>query len=255
MFSLQRLLIAVATLWIFACVVWFSIVVRRWFAHRETATHRDFPVLVKLGILWIGLAPVISAIQYVATGHRYFWSGAFALFCGLFLIFPGSVFHLLLARRWASRLGVRPRRPTATTFREKSIVVQIAMILAVYGFFGVRLWGFWDQPSMSSAAAGSIVFVVTLIAITICMIIIGIASHVALVLYARSETSDERDRVIGLRGSRNAYGVLVVGIWCVLYLAIADIPHGALLYAIMGVFALAELVRLGSQLVYYRFNA
>jgi hypothetical protein len=158
---------------------------------------------------------------------------------------------ILLARRWASRGS----RHTATTFREKSIVVQVVSILAVFGFFGVRLWGFWDQPSMSSTAASSIMSVVALIGITICMIVINIPSHIALAFYARPEMSDERDRIIRLRGSRNAYGTLAVGIWCVLYLAIAGVPHGALLYVIMGVIALAELVRLGSQLVYYRLGA
>ena len=133
-------------------------------------------------------------------------------------------------------------------------MVQIVSILAVYGFFGARLWGFWDQASLYSAAASAIM-VFALVGITICMIIIVIASHIALIFYARPETLDERDRVIGLRGSRNAYVVLAVGIWCVLCLAITGVPHGALLYAIMGAFALSELVRLGSQLFYYRLGA
>ena len=198
------------------------------------------------GIALLALAPVVSAVQYIATEHQYFWAGAGPFFSGLFMI----VLHLLLERRWASRAA----RPAATTFHEKSIVVQIVSILAVYAFFGVHLWGFWDQPSMSSAAAGATV-VFALVGITICMIIIVIASYIALIFYARPETPDERDRVIGLRGSRNAYGVLTVGIWCVLYFAITGVPHGALLYAIMGAFALAELIRLGSQLLYYRLGA
>jgi hypothetical protein len=198
------------------------------------------------GIALIALAPVVSAVQYIATKHLYFWAGAGPFLAGVFMI----VLHLLLARRWASRAS----RPAATAFLERSIVVQIVSILLVYGFFGARLWGFWDQPPMSFAAAGAIM-VFALIGITICMIIINIAAHIALAFYARPETPDERDRVIGLRGSRNAYGVLAVGVWCVLYLAITGVPHGALLYAIMGAFALAELVRLGSQLVYYRLGA
>ncbi len=198
------------------------------------------------GIALIALAPVVSAVQYIATQHLYFWAGVGTLFSGLLMI----VLDFLLVRRWA----IRASRPAATAFREKSIVVQVVSILAVFGFFGVRLWGFWDQPPMSSAFA-SATMVFALIGITVCMIVINIASHVALGFYARPEMPDERDRFIRLRGSRNAYGVLAVGIWCVLYLAIAGVPHGALLYAIMGAFALAELVRLGSQLVYYRLGA
>jgi hypothetical protein len=186
-------------------------------------------------------------VQYFATRQLSFWAGIWVVFFGLCLI----VYHLLLVRRMAGGTG----RPAATSFRELSIVAQIISILAVYGFFGVRLWGFWDQPSLSSAGAGAITAIGALIGITICMIIIGIAAHIAIALYATPETADERDDVIGLRGTRNAYGALAVGVWCVLLLAIAGVAHGALFYTIMGVFALAELVRLGSQLVYYRLGA
>lgn len=238
-------------IWILACVGWLVLAARNSSPRTVAGSHRypgepTWSTYRYPSLLVIALAPVVSAVQYIATQHLYFWAGACPLFVGLLII----VFHLVLARRWASRAS----RPAATTFREKSIVVQIVSILVVYGFFGVRLWGFWDQPSMSSAAAG-VVMVFALVGITVCMIIIVIASYVALAFYARPETPDERDRVIGLRGSRNAYGVLAVGIWCVLYLAIAGVPHGALLYAIMGAFALAELVRLGSQLFYYRLGA
>lgn len=149
----------------------------------------------------------------------------------------------------------RESPPAGMTFREKSIVVQVLAILAVYGYFGVRWWGFWNVPSAASAVVGSVAAAGALLGITVCMIVIGVASHIALALYERPETPDERDRIIGLRGSRNAYGALAVTVWCVLFLAMAGISHAALLYAIMGAFALAELVRLGSQLVYYRFGA
>ena len=47
---------------------------------------------------------------------------------------------------------------------------------------------------------------------------------------------------------------MAAGVWCVLLLTIAQQPPGLLFYALLGVFALAELVRLGSQLFYYRFG-
>ncbi len=61
--------------------------------------------------------------------------------------------------------------------------------------------------------------------------------------------------MVELRGSRNAYRALAVGVWCVLLLAMAHTTYGELFYAIIGTFALAELIRLGSQLIYYRFGA
>jgi hypothetical protein len=130
-------------------------------------------------------------------------------------------------------------------FRETSLVAQIVAIVGVYGFYGVRYWGLSFTPV---AATG------VLIGITTLMIVIGIASHAAIRIWATPEKLDERDRLVDLRGSRNAYRALAAGVWCVLLLTIAQQPFGLLFYALMGTFAVAELVRLGSQLFYYRFG-
>lgn len=236
-------------IWILVCVLWLVRAARKLApqgAPRAQGYPGRYPVLLINGIALIGLAPVVSAVQYLATRHLAFWAGACDLFLGLVFI----VYHLIVARRptnWASR-------PAIATFREKSIVVQIVSILLVYSYFAVRLWGFWDYLPTSATVASAVMAIGALIGITVCMIIIGVAAHIALAMFSRQETLDERDRVIGLRGSRNAYGALTVGIWCILFLAIAGAPHGALFYAIMGAFALSELVRLGSQLVYYRLG-
>jgi hypothetical protein len=133
------------------------------------------------------------------------------------------------------------------TFREKSIAVQIAAILVVYAYFGTRYWG--------QLLTGKGAFAV-LMGITFYMIAIMVVAHIIIAVRRRPEKPDERDRVVKLRGSRNAYGVLATGVWCVLLLLImTNAPHSLLFVAMMGAFALSELVRLGSQLVYYRFGA
>jgi len=128
--------------------------------------------------------------------------------------------------------------------------VQIVAIVAVYGYYGVRLWGVPLTPIRATA---------TLIGMTILMILIGIASHILIAVRTRPERADERDEVVELRGARNAYRALAAGLWCVLLLFLAHsflgLPsQGLLFYAIMAAFALAELVRLGSQLLYYRLG-
>jgi hypothetical protein len=129
-------------------------------------------------------------------------------------------------------------------FREKSLAAQVAAILVVYIYYGLRLWGKPLTPISATA---------TLIGITILMILILIAAHIAIRFFSRPELPDERDHVIALRGSRNGYNVLVAGVWCVLLLSIIHAPYGYLFLAINAAVALAELVRLGSQLFYYRF--
>ncbi len=249
--SLPRPALAVGLLWILACAAWFVSTVRK--ARIAPGSHGypgRYPGLLLNGIGLLALTPVVSAIQYIATNHRYFWGGASVIFTGLILI--GC--HFILARRpadWEARPTATTSREKRTGFREKSAMLQIVAILVVYGVYGVRLWDFWR----ASAGPVTVIAIAALIAITIWMIIIGIASHIALVLYMRPEMPDERDRLIDLRGSRNAYFALAAGVWCLLLLAIADPPHGLLFYAIMATFALAEIVRLGSQLFYYRFGA
>jgi hypothetical protein len=144
-------------------------------------------------------------------------------------------------RRVAGQVGAS----NIAAFREMSIVAQIVAIMAVYGFFGVRYWGQRFTPVTATGV---------LIGMTTLMIIIGIVSHGAIRIWAGPEKPDERDLLVNLRGSRNAYRAMAAGAWCVLLLTIAQQPLGLLFYALMGAFALAELVRLGSQLFYYRFG-
>ena len=131
------------------------------------------------------------------------------------------------------------------TYQEKSAVAQIAAILLVYGCFAVR---YWDQPLTHGALAA------ILIGITVCMILISVPAHIAMAIHRRPEKPDERDAVVQVRGTRNGYLALGAGMWGVLLLIMLQTSYGLLFCAALGVFALAELVRLGSQLYYYRFG-
>jgi hypothetical protein len=131
------------------------------------------------------------------------------------------------------------------SFREKSTVAQIAAILLVYGFFAARYWG---HPLTHGAP------VAILIGITVCMILITVPAHIAFAIQKRPEKTDERDTVVHVRGTRNGYLALGAGVWVVLLMIMFQTSYGLLFCAALGVFALAELVRLGSQLYYYRFG-
>jgi hypothetical protein len=131
------------------------------------------------------------------------------------------------------------------TFREKSTVAELAAILLVYGFFAARYWG---QPLTDDAP------VVILISITVGTTFIIIPAQIAFAILRRPEKPDERDVAVEVRGARNAYVALGLGVWCVLFMIVFQTPYGMLFRAALGVFALAELVRLGSQLYYYRFG-
>jgi hypothetical protein len=235
MFDISPLALAAAFLWIALCVVWSVILTRR--KPQSVGLDRFQRGLLLAGIIQLALAPIYCVVHYVLSNHQAWWAGAWAIVPGLLMIGWSSLF-----RRWKAAVD---RRSTAMTFREMSIAAQIAAIALVYTFYGVQLCGVSVTP---------VTAVATLVGITMLMILISIVAHITIALYAGPERSDERDRVVTLRGTRNAYHALAAGVWCVLLLAIAHTPYGLLFYAIMGAFAFAELVRLSSQLIYYRLG-
>jgi hypothetical protein len=226
-----------AILWILGCMTWFAVIARRAFKRSKGAGGVSFEGPLLNGIALMALTPSVSALHYFASGHRAFWGGAGVLVVGLVQI----AYYLGLKRRQSDRKS----SSTVALFREKRLVAQIVAIFAVYGFFGVRYWGLPFTPITATTV---------LIGLTTLMVVISIAFHAAIRIGATPERSDERDLLVDLRGSRNAYRALAAGVWCVLLLTIAQQPLGLLFYALMGTFALAELVRLGSQLFYYRFG-
>jgi hypothetical protein len=131
------------------------------------------------------------------------------------------------------------------TFREKSTAAQFAAILLVYGCVAIHYWG---QPLAGGKP------IVILIGITIWMILIIVPAHIAFAVQRRPESPDERDAVVNVRGTRNGYAALGLGFWCILMMIVLKTSYGLLFGAALAVGALAELVRLGSQLYYYRFG-
>jgi hypothetical protein len=241
---LPRPALAGGLLWILACLGWFVFAALKASARDAARSHGypgRYPGLLLNGIALVGLTPVVSAVQYIASKHYAFWSGAGVLIVGLILI----AYHLILSRRPADRAA----RPTVATFRELSLAAQMAAILTVYGAYAARFWGLWRAPLPLLTG------VTTLIGITILMILIGIAAHMAIALYVKPERIDERDQVIALRGTRNGYRVVAVGVWCVILLVIAGRPSGLTFCALMAIFPVAELARLGSEPYAYRFGA
>jgi hypothetical protein len=235
MFDYSQFALAAALLWIVMCAFLFVIVFRR--KHKSESLGRFHRGLLLIGITQLALAPVYSAVHYILSKHQAWWASAWAIFPGLLLIGWSSLF-----KRWEAAVA---KRRTAMTSREMSLAAQIVAIVLVYGFYCIQLWG----QSLTPLTA-----VATLIGITVLMILINIGAHITIALYAGPQRIDERDRVVTLQGTRNAYHALSAGVWCVLFLAIARTPNVYIFYAIMGAFGFAELVRLSSQLVYYRLG-
>ena len=180
--------------------------------------------------LALGGAAVPAAIQFIATEGKMWWAGVPLSFVAAALGFQSIRVE-------------RPKGPALASFREKSAAVSVAAILAIYGWATVDVL---QRPPQLADAFGF------LVGTTVMMIIVMALSHTVLAILREPEKEDERDKVIGWRSTRNSYVVMTFGVWGVLALVFAQAPLGVLAYALLGLFVLAELVRLASELVYYR---
>jgi hypothetical protein len=129
------------------------------------------------------------------------------------------------------------------SFQEKSLWVTLLSTLVIYGGYFLRaLTAGGDREQVGT-------LFVTVVGL---LVFVQLAAHVVLAAHKRPEGKDERDRQIGLVAQRNAYYVLMTGIW--LGLGVASMSLGRFWYAHALLFAvvIAEVTRCGSQLVYYR---
>ena len=236
MFDFPPIILASGAAWSLAWATVLGLTVNEALKRRRQGEH--------VGRLWfrtnasllLAVSPVVAQIQ-----HHF----AQRIGGGVVMLCVGLAF-LVLSWLPAHRRATDDAREPVMSFREKSAAVNIAAIVLVYGYYSLKLWG---TPPGVVAAIG------LLIGSTVLMILITVAAHIGIAIYTRPEHRDERDRIVALRSVRNGYGILSVGIWAVLMLAMAGAQPAALAYAALGAFVLAELVRLISVLAYYRFPA
>lgn len=131
-------------------------------------------------------------------------------------------------------------------YREKSAAVVVATLLVVYGgYFAWALTG--PRPQDDTVGA--------LITAALLVIVATIVSHVALAIAYRREVRegrDDRDTLIGWRAGRNAYFVLMAGVWFVPVLAIMHAGKGAYANAFVALLMASEIANYGSRIFYYR---
>jgi hypothetical protein len=199
-----------------------------WSLRKQAGGQRPF--YGRAGVVALCAAAIPSAVQYVATSGQQFWAGAPLLIAAL----------ALFARGLSSKAE---SRPAIMTFREKSALASAAAVVLVYGWASYQIV---RSPQTLESAFG------WLVGSTIVLIVIMAASHILLALVRQPEGKDERDTLVGWRSSRNAYFVLSCAMWGVVGLVFLGAAPVVVVYAALGAFALAELARLTSELLYYR---
>ncbi len=133
------------------------------------------------------------------------------------------------------------------SFHEKSILISLVTISLIFGYYFLRVFKMATQDEIN--VAGSIVL---LISVIVMVVIVEVVFHIILALRTRQEAKDERDRLIELKATRNAYFVLVFGIFLPITCIAVSVRPFIVAHVIMFIFVLSEIASFLTQLSYYR---
>lgn len=135
------------------------------------------------------------------------------------------------------------------SFQEKSTALMLVVMVGVYGWYFAVVGSQLDDPAMRAAGyKGLMLFTV------LALVALAIVGHVviALVPPRTGDESDERDRIIDLRGEWIGGYVLGTGALAGLFLAMAEFDQFWIANAILLAMVLSEVVTGAAKLVLYR---
>ena len=136
------------------------------------------------------------------------------------------------------------------SFKEKSIWTSLIITIIVFGYYFTRVFNLLNQTTADSAN-----LIVLFIGVVIVMIILEIVSHIILaVIYKKevNESSDEREKLIELKGIRISYWILIFGIFQAIVSLLMNKPPLMVANIILLFFVFAQIVGESIKLYYYR---
>lgn len=136
------------------------------------------------------------------------------------------------------------------TFKEKSLWLTAATLLIGLGFYFVLALG--THRSGINVMPQHVVFFALAVVLLVLTQIIG---HVLIALTDRDAATDERDRAIALRATRNGAYVLACGVFFALVTAVVTEGNFLFVHVLLGFWLVAQLAEIGSQLYLYRAEA
>lgn len=140
----------------------------------------------------------------------------------------------------------RDERP-GTSFEEKSVWIQLVSLLVCLGGYG-----YCAVAMLGAGVRALIPFAPVFAVAVVLLILINIAGHIAAALVTRPEPRDERDRVIEWRAESGSQWVLGLGVLLALNAMVLDVPNVWTAHGLLLALFVAELLRCGRQLAYYR---
>lgn len=136
------------------------------------------------------------------------------------------------------------------TFNEKIHWAAFLALVAAFGWYFLSYpWQIIDTPAGVGAVAGM------LVPVTIIIIAVMALTAAFFAIRAPKDVNikeDERERTIHMRGTHLAYYPLVLGVWANMIAMFWRLSVGEHLNLLIATVVVAELVRVGSQLYFYR---
>lgn len=131
------------------------------------------------------------------------------------------------------------------SFQEKSLWLMFVTLVAAFGFYFITV--------LPSGAVNVMPHQVVLFVLAVVMlVIVQVAGHIVIAVVDRRTETDERDRLIELKGTRNAGYVLATGVFLSLCTALLTEGNFVFTHVLLGSWVLAQLVEIGSQLFLHR---
>lgn len=131
------------------------------------------------------------------------------------------------------------------SFQEKSLWLLLVSLVGTFSFYFLSVLPM-DVVNVLPQQVVLFVLAVVLLVLT------QIAGHVVIAVIDQRAETDERDRLIKLKGTRNAAYVLAMGVFTALCAAVVTEGNFVFTHVLLGFWVAAQLVEIGSQLVLYR---
>lgn len=134
------------------------------------------------------------------------------------------------------------------SFREKSLWLTLVGLVGVFTFYFATVL---PSNAINVEPQHTAMFAL----VVVILVIVAVIGHILIAIVDRRTATDERDRLVELKGKRNASYVLVTGVFFALCVPL--FTNGTFLFAhlLLGFWVLAQVVEIGSQLFLLRQGA
>ncbi len=134
------------------------------------------------------------------------------------------------------------------SFQEKSLWLTFIGLVGSFAFYFLTV--------LPSRAVDVLPHQVVLFVVAVVLLVITqVVGHIVIAIVDRRTETDERDRLIELKSTRNAAYVLATGVFLALCAAVFTKGNFVFTHVLLGFWVLAQLVEIGSQLLLYRLGA